>query len=285
MSDQPAVLAVPFVQLSPAQSFQETAQERIEIVAPKHITVDIPSAVTTVFGAIPAIMAQKPAIDATFKAFPMRLIDRLPLYASGALYAHSTWLFSTTPTPELQELLLTCTGRRVRLVSVADTAVVHELIPADVLEDLQGAKGHRNVAVDIIGVCGVLRRHWTTLEGKVPLTLADLDRDEQMAHKLIQVIGARELAPAADGPAAQDRKLSWGLLAYAYDEIREAARYVRRAYGDLERIAPSFYAGRGGRGRKGDDEPEPQPVVSASDVQTGPSVPAGHPDSNPLTDA
>jgi hypothetical protein len=42
-----------------AQAFVETASERAAIADPQHITVDVPSAVTTAYGSLAAIMAMK----------------------------------------------------------------------------------------------------------------------------------------------------------------------------------------------------------------------------------
>ena len=284
MTEPSAVPAVTSSPLPLGQSFEQTAAERSALTELRHINVDPTNAVTTVYGAIPAIMALKPAIDATFKAFPMKFVDNLPLYASGALFAHTTWLFATTPSPEVQELIAQAVRGRGRVVSVAETAVVHGLIPAEVLKDLQGPKGHKNIAVDLIGVTGVLRRHWSALEGKVPLTLSDLASYEQLAQKLVQTLGERELAPAADSAAALDRKRAFTLLAEAYDEVRAAIVYVRRKHGDADQIAPSIYAGRGGSKRKEGDEEEVAPTPGASTTPSGAAaaVPVGHPDSNPL---
>jgi hypothetical protein len=148
-----------------AQAFVETASERAAIVEPQHITVDVPSAVTTTYGSLPAIMALRAEIEATFKGFEVRHIDNLERYASAALYAHTRWLFAAEPSVPLQQLIAEAMKRRASLVSVLETASIYGLIPTEILQDLQGAKGHKNMAVDLIGVTGVLRQYWSALEG------------------------------------------------------------------------------------------------------------------------
>lgn len=270
-----------------AQAFLETAAERAAIQDPQHITVDVPSAVTTTYGALPAIMRLKPEIEATFKTFEVRYIDNLERYASGALYAHTRWLFSTEPSVPLQQLIADAMKQRGLFVAVLETASIYGLIPADILLDLQGAKGHKNMAVDLIGVTGVLRQYWSALEGKTPVSVADLEHAEQLGQQLVKALGAREQAPAADGAAAMDRKRAFTLLAVAYGEVRDAVLYVRRNSGDADQIAPSFYAGRGGSKKKESTEsaeakPEPTTVAPTNGAATAPAVPVGHPDSSPF---
>lgn len=283
LSAVPATTATP---LTLQQSSDQSAAERAALTELRHITVDPTNAVTTVYGAIPAIMALKPEVEATFKAFPMKYIDNLSVYASALLFAHTNWLFATTPSPELQELIAQAVRGRVRVVSVAETAAVHGLISPEVLKDLQGPKGHKNVALDLLGVTGVLRRNWAALEGKVPLTLSDLSSYEQIAQKVVQTVGEREMAPAADSAVSMERKRAYTVLIEAFEEVRAAVIYIRRKQGDADQIAPSPFAGRGGSKRKDEDEAEVEPTPGASTPANGASaaaaVPVGHPDSNPL---
>lgn len=272
-----------------AQAFVETASERAAIQGQLHITVDVPSAVTTAYGALPAIKALKPEIEATFKSFDGRHIDNLERYASAALYGHTRWLFAAEPSVPLQQMIAEAMKRRASLVSVLETATVYELIPADIVRDLQGAKGHKNMAVDLIGVTGVLRQYWSALEGKTPLTVADLERAEQLGQQLVKALGEKEQAPAVDDAAALDRKRAFTLLANAYGEVRAAVLYLRRDAGDADLIAPSLYAGRGGSKRKESAEesdesekPVPAPHAPTNGAAAAPALPVGHPNSSPF---
>jgi hypothetical protein len=189
----------------------------------------------------------------------------------------------------LQQLIAEAMKRRASLVSVLETASIYGLIPAEILQDLQGAKGHKNMAVDLIGVTGVLRQYWSALEGKTPVSVADLEHTEQLGQQLVKALGAREQAPAVDNAAALDRKRAFTLLAVAYGEVRDAVLYLRRNSGDAEQIVPSLYAGRGGSKKKESAEGAEVPAESAPVAQTptngagtSAAVPVGHPDSSPF---
>jgi hypothetical protein len=294
MKDQlSAVPAVPSTgPLTMVEADRETAAERAAVTEPEHITVDVPTAVTVVYGAIAAILLMKELLAETFTKFPMHLIDRLETYASAALYAHTAWSFGLAPPAHLQELLAQVTKRRFRLVSVMETAVIHELVPADALDELQGPKGHKNVATDLMGAAEVLLNHWAALDGKVPVTRSELDQDRELGRKLLQALGQRDQAPSSSSHLAMERKRAFTLMAFAYSEARAGIAYVRRHAGDVDRIAPSIYAGRGGSKRKEDETEEPAPAAAVVDADTVPAngagtgvrslLPVGHPDSDPL---
>jgi hypothetical protein len=59
--------------------------------------------------------------------------------------------------------------------------VKHGLLPANALNALVGPVGHKNVAVDLNGVASLLRENWARLDGKTPLTIADLDAATRVA--------------------------------------------------------------------------------------------------------
>lgn len=295
------LLAVPAVPatlpLTLVQASEQTASERAALPKLERIRVDIPTAVTIVYGAIPAILAQKTAIKENITKFQMQWIDKLEAYASAALYAHTAWQFSLAPPAFVQELIAQVTKRRGKLVSVLETVVIHELVPPDALAELQGPKGHKNIATDLIGAAEVLLNHWSVLENKVPVTRSDLEQDRELGHKLLQAIGQRDGAPAAARPLALERMRAYTLLLLAYSEVRAAVGYVRRHDGDADRISPTFFPGGrvskrqeeefGDEEAEADDAPVTGVVPVPPDAGAGPSsvrsaVPVGHPDSDPL---
>jgi hypothetical protein len=145
------------------------------------------------------------------------------------------------------------------------------------------------MAVDLIGVTGVLRQYWGALQGKTPVSVADLERAEELGQQLVKALGVKEQAPAVDDAAALDRKRAFTLLAVAYGEVRDAVLYVRRNSRDADQIAPSFYAGRGGsRKKEGSESAEakpqsaPAPQTPTNGAAASPAAPVGHPDSSPF---
>ena len=72
--------------------------------------------------------------------------------------------------------------------------------------------------------------------------------------------------------AADDRQRAFTLLVKAYDQVRRAATFVRWENDDVEKYAPSLWAGRGGRGSsnssEGGGKSEPPPPAEGSDSST-----------------
>ena len=63
------------------------------------------------------------------------------------------------------------------------------------------------------------------------------------------MIGARRNGLASLRAAADTRIRAFTLLTLTYDQARRAVIYLRWEQGDVQRIAPSLYTGRGGRKR------------------------------------
>ena len=61
--------------------------------------------------------------------------------------------------------------------------------------------------------------------------------------------GLREQGPAVVQDVARIRDQAFTLMMRAYDEVRRAVTFLRWQQGDADTIAPSLYAGRGGRGK------------------------------------
>jgi hypothetical protein len=95
-------------------------------------------------------------------------------------------------------------------------------------------------------VC-VLRECWAQIDGRTPLTAADLDRAEATAQRMSEALGDRLRAPALE---LRTRALS--KLIQHYEELRRMMAYLRWFQGDADTFTPSFWAGRGRRARSQD---------------------------------
>ena len=93
--------------------------------------------------------------------------------------------------------------------------------------------------------------------------------------------------------AAQARQRTYTLLAKAYNQVRRAVCFLRRDEGDADAVAPSLYAGRGGRKKvqselAADAAPSaafPAASAAASSVvaaTTTATVPVGLPGADPF---
>jgi hypothetical protein len=83
----------------------------------------------------------------------------------------------------------------------------------------------------------------------------------------VSAVGSREEAPANVAEVAQQRQRNFTLFVKAYDEVRRAVSFLRWKEGDLDRIAPSLYSGRGNSNVR--PKQEPQPVVPATPPAQG----------------
>ncbi|HEX4514761.1 MAG TPA: hypothetical protein VH054_14530, partial [Polyangiaceae bacterium] len=126
---------------------------------------------------------------------------------------------------------------------------------------------------------------------KTPITSDEIDAAKQLGESLVLAAGEREQGPGVIAATARIRQQALTLLLKAYDETRRAVVFLRWHQDDAETIAPSLYAGRGGR--KHDAPPAPTPPVPApspvppvvtptngtANLNGQTSVPAGHPGS------
>lgn len=65
-------------------------------------------------------------------------------------------------------------------------------------------------------------------------------------HAHLVYLGAPATARRSGGRVADARQRTFTLLVRSYDQIRRALSYLRWNEGDVDRIAPSLWAGRGG---------------------------------------
>jgi hypothetical protein len=262
-----------------------------------HINLDIATVVTTAVGAMDEILALRPQATQQLPTFDLNQFDILEHAANATLHLHSRWLFANSPVEPLPELVREATHRRELLVSAATMLMKHGLLPANALHALVGPVGHKNVAVDLNGVASLLRENWTRIDGKTPLTIADLDAATRVAQRLIKAVGVKQQAPAVVAANAQERQRALTHFLRAYDQVRRSVIYLRWNEGDADHIAPSLYAGRSVK-RKNGDEPSGEVAIGEDAVSEVPGAtegkataakpaaakaPAGDPDSDPYS--
>jgi hypothetical protein len=109
----------------------------------------------------------------------------------------------------------------------------------------------------------MLRDAWPTIAGKTALSTREIEDARRVADQLLDAVGVRDQAPVVSAATSDARARAYTLFFNAYDEARAAIHYLRRHIGDAEKIAPSLYAGRGGRGKK--EEPAQRPPAKPSE--------------------
>lgn len=249
--------------------YEKTAAKRAAVKEEEllPINIDIPAANGVVMGSMPKFRALKDELKAQLVTFDEKQLDDLEDLAQGMAYAHVLFQTVDAPVGGLVQLNEQAMEFRDRLMTTAQYAVKLGLVPAARLNEVTGTIGYRNVGFDLARLGIVLRDEWHALEGKVGLTSKDIDDGKALAEQLLEAAALREHNAERHGPAAEERQRAYTLFCRAYDELRSAVQYVRRHEGDAESIAPSLYAGRGGRGKKADDK-------SATPEPTTPATPA-----------
>ncbi len=245
-------------------SFQSIRAE-LESLTPEQlvaINIDVHGAVQTALGCMPELAGHRDAIRARFGAEWVEHLDKLEVYAQAAVQAHGEFLGAQTSSAELQELSRQLVEIRDILVTDATSLVKRKVIDPQALAGLRGTVGFRNQVLDVIQLTAMFRRNWGAVREITPVKIEDLERAETLTTELTRAAGIREQGAASSTSVAEMRQRAFTLFVRTYDELRRAMSFLRWHEGDVDEIIPSLYAGRGGRGKRVEDEPtEPTPVV------------------------
>lgn len=263
--------ATPVSRFREAYDHNVPAMKALAADALATVNVDIPSAGTTVLGAMPEIVALRAEIADAMPKFDLHTLDGLEGYALAMLHAHSLYIASSTPSGEVATILEEGIGLRESLYADAQALGRHGLIDPRRLSQLKASSGYKVVAMDLMSLANVLREAWPKIQGKTAIEAASLDRAESLADRIISAVGAREQAPAAVAEVAQMRQRAFTLFVRAYDEVRRVIGFLRWKQGDLDTIAPSLYAGRSARRAKSDPAPAGTPAPSEAAAQPTPT--------------
>ncbi|AKV02155.1 hypothetical protein AKJ09_08818 [Labilithrix luteola] len=251
--------------------------------------------VRSVFAVIPAVAPLRARL-ATLTEFDINNVDKLATYANGLGYAQTVYETSSAPQEEMAKYLEEATRRREVLLADAQALTKHELIGAKQLDELKGSTGYANVAADLGILVRVFRAGWDRIASKTAVTAEDLDKAEGLSEYLLRSTAQRAKKPDLLAAAAEDRQRAYTLVLRAYDEVRRGITYLRWHEGDADKIVPSLWAGRGGRGTPDQTTPNPvdpnapNPNPAPVPVQTAPvAAPApksgvGMPGSSPYSD-
>jgi len=145
------------------------------------------------------------------------------------------------------------------------------LLEASQVDKLRSGVGYKNVAFDVLGLVGLFRERAQALAGKTAVTAQELDHAAERAQQLVTAVGLKEQSSVGVTAAALLRQQAFTLFTQAYDEARRAIGFLRWHAGDGDTIAPSLWAGRGGRKAA---EPEPTAPVVAPTPTDGTTKPS-----------
>jgi hypothetical protein len=174
-------------------------------------------------------------------------ISNLEGYAEATLQANAEYLTSVAAPSELVEKLAEAERLRTILWADCDVLVKREVLPPGSLNELTGLPGYRNVAVDLSALVSMLDRNEPLIQGKTAATRAELDRANLLVQYIFRNSVERETKQPHVLAAGRLRQQAFSRMSRAYDELRRCVAFFYPDPEEAERIAPSFYRGRGGR--------------------------------------
>lgn len=266
---------------------EEIAQVPDDALIP--VNIDVTAAVTQVLGVLPELRALRAEIVEHLPRFNVERFDKLERYALALMHASTLHRGASPSRASIAELGNELVTIRDRLFADASSLAGYELIDRQRLEPVKKQNGYRATANDVFTLVAVLKEHWSQIEGKTPVTLAALNNAGNRAVELLAAVGVRDQGPVNASEVAKMRQRAFALFTRTYDDARRAVAYLRAEQGDADDIAPSLYAGRGGRPRA---DVEPAATASAgapSNSGDGASAPltvensAGLPVTSPFT--
>jgi hypothetical protein len=237
------------------------------------ITIDIPTAIASVLGTLPAIRRVRPQIVTDIPTFDITRFDKLESYTLALGHAHTLYLTASAPAESIDELVTAATQKRELLLSDATALSQRGLLNGQRLAELKGPVGYRNLAFDLFMLAAVLRENLAAITGKTALQPSELDEAETLADRLITAVGVREQAPIVLADTTDIRLRAFALFLGTYDHARRAVSYLRWTHSDLDEIAPSLYSGRGNGNTRRKAEPTPPPAPASAPTSADPSAP------------
>lgn len=234
------------------------------------LNLDPLAAVAKVRAVLPGILLMRDSIEGTLRFFDLNCLDQLETYALALVQAHVVYRGITARSQSLPKLSAEASALRGQLLRDSNTLVQRGLIPRARLSRLQGTKGYRNIASDLLTIGELLRDCWPTIANRTAISLAELERAEVLAEEMITVLGQRKKVTALAADAALTRQRAFSLFIGAYDEVRRAVGYLRWHEGDAAQIAPSLYQKRNRRRKKCAQE-----ASSATPPSRNANVPSG----------
>jgi hypothetical protein len=250
------------------------------------INVDVPSVVTLVCGAWPQIAAMRAQV-AELPQIDMAEFDRVLDLALALGHTQSLYLAVNGPTVVLPPLAAEAQKARDVLLDEVRLLAKRGLLDAGFTASFQGGPSYKAVAFELLALVNCLRALPEAAAARMRATAEELDAAEAVARSMTQEVGARDQAPVTAASAAHERQQAFTLAAHGYDQARRAIMFLRWNEGDADEIAPSLYAGRGGR-RTAEDVVSPTvpvPVVAPVVTPTAtpkPRIEPGMPGSSPF---
>lgn len=193
------------------------------------------------------------ALVAQFGESATRMLDELLVYARATQQADIELAATEVPT-DLSKHHDEVRRAYQLLITDADALANRGHLDATLLESARDIQGYQALIKSTLVLAQTLRAHWSSVTGRSPLTLADLDHAELVARRMAEALGDRAHG-VSRAPAAELRARALSKLVAIYEEVRRMMTYLRWYQDDADTIVPSLWSTRGRRGRsRRDDE-------------------------------
>lgn len=224
------------------------------------VNLDIPSAVTAILGALPAITSlRERAVKLPF--FDVWYLDNLGTCAMAMDRANTIHVMVTKPQEPIPELAARCEKLLEVLTSDIQTLDKRGIIDGSSLSSLRGGTSFRNIAFDLFAVAYLLRVNWNKIQGRSALQLSELAEAEQLADRLVTSLGLKQQAPSAAAPTGEMRRRAFTLFMITYNEVYRAVHFLETKR--IEDFLPGVHVPRGPAKKK------PEVVEPEAPAQTG----------------
>ena len=179
-------------QLDPATVLEMEAIPADKVLV---LNVDPPTVTTKVLGALPKLIALHDQFIIHTPTFDIKVLSRVPNYALALQLSHLNYLRTTVCPADLkalrEEAIETCEILRKDITAAAR----HALVDPTPIPDFDGRKRKNDdLATELGLMLRLCRDNWTLLCGQSALTLAQLDRAEQITSALLRCVARRNQA-------------------------------------------------------------------------------------------
>ncbi len=234
-----------------------------ELVRPN---ADVMRAVQTVVDAWPGLRGLRERWVAELPASDVRCLDELCERAFAMVHAYmSTAQATKRASDELGAMYEEAKVFRTKLTELGRALASFRIVPQDAFAGLGAAVGYRNLSIELASLAKVYRKHWSSIEGQAPVSLAQLNECERLANLLMVASFERgsDSGENLRASAMLERQRAFTHFVQAFDEVRSALVYLRRHERDADALLPSIYGGRGPARDERDADPDDDDSASA----------------------
>lgn len=241
--------------------------------------VNVPSAVTTVQAAVPALRTLREALVQNLPRFDIASLDALPDYANALAHLQSEKLRSTKASPELSTAYESALKFREIFRDAGKLLAKLGLVDGKLYESTGSDTGFRNVGYELKALCAELAALPPEVASRTPITADQIARGKTVALMLLDGVAAKEQRSLDSDTVAKQRQRAFTLMNRAYEEVRRSVIYLRWYEGDADDFAPSLFAGRGptGPGKKSTADAPVVPPPADAAVVSGPDASPANP--------